>query len=250
MPARIGLYPPLVASERARSGRGTRVLAGVPCARARHARAASSIGVPGRPARIGSVVAGGALPSACVRQPADARRRGQPERTRTGPSCACGESRHVLARCCSGRIVQRVRSTFASLVRTCSAVFEARPCAAKLVAAVEAVCRAHGGLDYVPEFRLWRAGQNNEHFDETIAARPALAAVECAPPTGFRRLRRPRAACVRTRVRPTQVDGDRRREGDRFFARPAQVCGRLDAASRASLRVPRSGWVEEDQVLQ
>ncbi len=71
----------------------------------------------------------------------------------------------------------------ATLVRTCSGAYEAQPCAAKLVAAVEAVSRAHGAVDYAPEFRLWRAGQNDEHFDETIAARPALADVECAPPT-------------------------------------------------------------------
>ena len=98
--------------------------------RARTARARKSrTGAPGRPVRMGSVVAGGALPSAGVREPADARRRGQPERTRTGPSCACGDRGHVLARCCSGRIAQRVRSPCASLVRTCSAVYEARPCA-------------------------------------------------------------------------------------------------------------------------
>ena len=60
--------------------------------------------------------------------------------------------------------------------------FRTRNRAAKLVNAVEAVCRAHGVANYVPEFRLWRAGQNNEHFAETIAARPSLAQVVCAPP--------------------------------------------------------------------
>ncbi len=65
----------------------------------------------------------------------------------------------------------------------CSGAYESQPCAAKLVVAVEAVCCACGAVDYAPEFRLWRAGQNDEHFDETIAARPALADVECAPPT-------------------------------------------------------------------
>ena len=70
----------------------------------------------------------------------------------------------------------------AALGPSCSAVSDAPTCAAKLVSAVEAVCRAHGAANYVPEFRLWRAGQNNEHFAETIAARPSLAEVVCAPP--------------------------------------------------------------------
>lgn len=129
--------------------------------------------------------AGAASFSASAGRRAHRRRPRQPERCRARPSCSVATADVLLARCAA--VASSLRAPRRLVRRT-------EPSAATLVAAVEAVCLAHNGGDYVPEYRLWRAGQNNSHFAETILARPDLSEVRCVRPTCLQPPRRVRAS--------------------------------------------------------
>ena len=70
------------------------------------------------------------------------------------------------------------------LCRRCVSRLRFVCCAAALVLAVEAAYVAHGGdlAVYVPLYKLVRAGQDDYHYADLVAACPALADVVCVGP--------------------------------------------------------------------